>query len=328
MRGLVLILVLLGYTSSQLCAGCKRPVSARKKEAAVTQAQTKKPLSIDDAAYLEQAEKFSELFSVIPEDTKSSDKDFPAVNDLYDKFIKNIVVKNQKGLDPFFYKLIKNNNSFPKIIQPYYTIPTIIHQIWVGPKPYGRFDNLRKSWIANHPGWLYILWTDKEVKHLTLVNQDLYDRAKNYGEKADILRYELLYLFGGLYADIDTECMKPFDVIHRTYSFYAGSDGLNLIHNSLIGSTPHHPLLEHVITRLRDNARLSSIPYKTGPFHFTKALLEVAKPYASQIMIFPPDYFTPPVITMHKTASDSIKGAEIKPETFSVHGWAASWWGA
>lgn len=47
----------------------------------------------------------------------------------------------------------------------------------------------------------------KDVKLLILKNQIAYSSAKNWGMKSDILRYEILQKFGGVYIDTDYECL-------------------------------------------------------------------------------------------------------------------------
>ena len=91
-------------------------------------------------------------------------------------------------------------------------IPKIVHQIWLGPKkPPAVFRESQKSIQELHPDWGYKLWTDADIPRLQLHNQQYYDRMQNFGGKADIVRYELLYRFGGLYLDIDFVCKKPLD---------------------------------------------------------------------------------------------------------------------
>jgi mannosyltransferase OCH1-like enzyme len=296
---------------------------------------------IDDQEYLEQAERFFKQFSKMPEHKQFFTDKLVTTDDLYADFIKNIVIRPEKIPHKFFCDLIEKNNTLSITPRPYYIIPPIIHQIWVGPNSRERFEKIRQTWIAQHPGWLYILWTDNEVKQLNLINQDFYDRTQSYAVKANILRYELLYLFGGLYSDIDSECIKPFDIIHRAYSFYAGVYDTEIINNSIIGAAPRHPILKHVIQKIRDNKEIKQpligqnnannleymdVLYTTGPHLFTKAFLEVAEQYASEVMIFPNDYFSPTVTWMLQTKGDSIEGAQIKPETFSIHGFASTWY--
>merc|ERR1712070_1358542 len=90
-------------------------------------------------------------------------------------------------------------------------IPRIIHQVWIGGELPHRFQRLAASWKRLHPDWEYKLWTDSDVKGLRLRNRELFERAKNPGQKSDILRLEVLYQYGGLYVDTDFECLKSFE---------------------------------------------------------------------------------------------------------------------
>ena len=59
----------------------------------------------------------------------------------------------------------------------------------------------RETWMQNHPGWEFRLWTDADIEAFGLTNKRLYDETPNYGAKSDIARYEILYRIGGLYVD-------------------------------------------------------------------------------------------------------------------------------
>ena len=87
----------------------------------------------------------------------------------------------------------------------------IIHQIWLGPKapPKWCMDSWKIDYIKNNPDWKYMLWTEKEVKDLNLINRTEYDSEPSVRGKADILRYELLYKFGGIFIDADSLAIDP-----------------------------------------------------------------------------------------------------------------------
>ena len=104
-------------------------------------------------------------------------------------------------------------------------IPKMIHQIWIGPKPFPK--KLKKhvqTWKKHHPTWKYKLWKDEDVKGIEWsgINKTLYELSWNYGMKSDVLRYQLLWNFGGLYVDVDGECLKPFDILVEKLSFFVG----------------------------------------------------------------------------------------------------------
>jgi len=82
-------------------------------------------------------------------------------------------------------------------------IPKIVHQIWIGPKkrPDIWMDGVKK--FASDYGYEYVLWDDKKVSEMEMVNKSWYDKEPTYNGKSDILRYEILYQYGGIYIDAD-----------------------------------------------------------------------------------------------------------------------------
>ena len=99
-------------------------------------------------------------------------------------------------------------------------IPKIIHQIWIGPKKLpNKYKNWMKSWLRFNPEYKYILWQDKDIEKLQMINQKEYKKAKNPGIKSDIARYEILYLYGGIYIDTDFECLGQIPNSLLKYDF-------------------------------------------------------------------------------------------------------------
>jgi mannosyltransferase OCH1-like enzyme len=87
-------------------------------------------------------------------------------------------------------------------------IPKIIHQIWIGPniKPDIWMDNITK--FCEEYNYTYMLWNEDKIKELNLINNIYYDKEKTYNGKSDILRYEILYNYGGIYIDADCVILK------------------------------------------------------------------------------------------------------------------------
>merc|ERR1711860_156218 len=107
-----------------------------------------------------------------------------------------------------------------------------------------------------NPDWQYMLWTDESLKErkfkwFSKVNQSLFAVAANYGEKSDILRLELLYQFGGVYVDMDFECVQSLDLLDcgaKSFDFMTGfsNTGLLEVNNAMIGCCPKHPVLVEI----------------------------------------------------------------------------------
>ncbi len=184
-----------------------------------------------------------------------------------------------------------------------------------------------RSWVEHHCGrdWKYQLWTDEDVEHISLYNQQFYDETDNYGVKADLLRWEIVYRFGGVYVDIDFECLQPLDMFHYTYDFYTGLQPLDTgfvqLGSALFGAIPGHPILKHCIETIKDHWHEKGVPQKTGPIHFTKSFYAVAGKDGNTDIAFPAHYFYP----LGSTKIELKKKVWILRGSFAVHHWAKTW---
>lgn len=206
-------------------------------------------------------------------------------------------------------------------------IPKIIHQIWLGSPVPPVYERYMKSWQEKHPNWEYYLWTDENVHELfPLYNQQYYDAAENYGMKSDILRWELLYRFGGLYVDMDYECLNPMDELHYIYDFYTGIQPLDAIFlqlgAALVGSVPGHPIMKHCIETIKDDWHFKGAPTKTGPVHFTKSFYALAGKGTIDIAL-PPYYVYP--LGSTEQATQTLYEQWIEQGAYAVHWWSKSW---
>jgi len=174
----------------------------------------------------------------------------------------------------FFKEVYEKNKHFLNLKQESLHIPKIIHFIWLGPNPFPKesIENVN-SWIENHPGWVVKFWTDQkrplpnskmETHYVSDFEfaflKDCYEDSDNYAERSDLLRYELLLHEGGVYVDHDVKCFKPFAPLAYQYDFFCGlepphtaitSSSISTC-NNLIGSIPHHPILESCIHTVLD----------------------------------------------------------------------------
>lgn len=220
---------------------------------------------------------------------------------------------------------------------PQERIPKIIHHIWLGSPLPARCKWFIETWKKHNPDWTFILWDDARVAKLKLVNLRAYRAATNWGEKSDIVRYEVLYRFGGLYVDTDFECLQPFDELHHRCDFYVGAypdagGGSCYVFNGLIGSAPEHPILKRCIKGIRSNNckklnRPDDIMKRTGPMHLTQCLRAALKAgdEIGRCVPFPPVYFYPwPGVLRHDKSRQFIE-MFIRPESLAIHHWAVSW---
>jgi len=230
-----------------------------------------------------------------------------------------------------------------------YRIPKIIHQIWLGSPVPTKYYTWMSTWM-HWMGWEYHLWTDEDVKSILLYNQDFYDNSKNYGEKSDILRLELLLHYGGIYVDIDFECVNSsvFDELNRSFDFYVGFEpidhgtinGVYKICNALVAACPHHPIIKNLVVNMKSNwlqHQNESAVEKTGPDYFSRSILE----YETNLLFSPERKSNNsqyrimylPCTFLYPFSEPDIRGAttyenlisRISPETAGIHYWSGSW---
>jgi inositol phosphorylceramide mannosyltransferase catalytic subunit len=210
-------------------------------------------------------------------------------------------------------------------------IPKIIHQIWVGSPLPDKYLPLIASWQKYHPDWAYILWTDDDIAGLNLINSDQYEASTNYGQKADIARYEILYRFGGLYVDIDFECLRSFDIFNHCCDYYTGVAyaGRLCTFNGLIGAAAGHPIVKGCIDTLDITTHYEGSPehnilFTTGPFHQARNFVAHAQDAESgRAVAFPVNYFYP--WPFSKKEDTHALNKWYHPETFAIHYWHAGW---
>lgn len=160
--------------------------------------------------------------------------------------------------------------------------------------------------------------------------------ASTYVEQSDIWRLEILLKHGGLYVDVDFECLRNFDDIHRRYDMYCGmaNTGLVELNNGLIGAQTNHPVIRHCLESMQLSARkpptAHDILNRTGPSHFTRSVMEVlegkhGEEVQAELIIFPCEFLFPLPNNMRDLVTARDRAVYLQPHSFAVHHWACSW---
>jgi hypothetical protein len=137
------------------------------------------------------------------------------------------------------------------------SIPKIIHQLWIGPKPCP--IKLMNTWKDKNPDFEYILWNEQEFikRNMTFRCQTKIDEIEEINGKADILRWEILYHYGGVFIDADSICIEPIDDELMNKSSFAGWEQeeirTGLIATGTMGFPPNSPLVGDAINWILKN---------------------------------------------------------------------------
>jgi len=217
--------------------------------------------------------------------------------------------------------------EFQKFSQSEQKIPKKLHQIWLGSELPKHYKPLIKNLRKLHPDWEYKLWTDDNID-FELINPDLFRRAKNMGQKSDILRYEILNKHGGVYLDLDHLAVRSFNSLIHLDSFaglvYHSSPQIT---NGVIGSIANSRLTKTLCkfeAGFVENPNIEEVFNTTGPQYFTQIIQSLlSEEYG--IVVFPNSYFSP----YPNFPRDRLLGGDgkcyIQKETICCHLWHCSW---
>ena len=217
-------------------------------------------------------------------------------------------------------------------------IPHAIHQTWVSEDVPEAWQGYQASWQRHHPRWTYRLWTDADIRAFVAEHDawflPIFDAYPEPIMRVDAFRYFLMSRLGGVYADMDFECLRPLDALLSPHELVMGVEpdahagrllarerGLErVVCNAFLASRPGHPFWEHVIRQLVARHREPGVLDATGPFMLTAAL----ESWTGAA----PVHLTPSVVLYPRAAP--ARGEEPAPAAYpqdahAVHHWAGSW---
>lgn len=145
-------------------------------------------------------------------------------------------------------------------------IPKILHQTYKTVEIPEHWKEGRQRCIDLHPDYEYILWTDQMA--LDFIEEQFpwfLDTFKNYRypiERADAIRYFVLYHYGGVYLDLDDGCQRSLDPLLTAPAFLRKTSPTG-VSNDVMGSVPGHPFYLKVMKSLKKYDRNWYVPYVT-----------------------------------------------------------------
>lgn len=200
--------------------------------------------------------------------------------------------------------------------------PKLFHRVWLDEPERPEFAAWRDQLAKLHPAWVIETQTDSSELNW-LINQKQFDEALErdpFGRAPDILRYELLWKFGGIYIDTDFEVLKPLDCLIEDGKPFAGWENEATMCTAMLGAPPRHPAIGELIERL---------PKRLAKTWKEPANYAVGPEYAGEYWREREDVKRLPVGVLypigwwqkHKLG----KTREYAPWTLAVHHWNKGW---
>jgi mannosyltransferase OCH1-like enzyme len=196
-------------------------------------------------------------------------------------------------------------------------IPKTFHRVWLDEPVPDRFEAYWDRFRDLHPDWELRTWDDSGGLDWLRCPSE-FSSAKTWAGKSDVLRYELLYEFGGVYVDTDVEPLRPFDELLEDDRPFIGWEDGNLLCPTVMGAPPKHPAIWKLLQELpRWFHKYERMPpnRQTGPYFVTRFL----RGRADVRQLDPAAFY--PVGWWEKARL----GGPYPNESYAVHHWAAGW---
>ncbi|WEV70711.1 glycosyltransferase [Lactobacillus sp. ESL0785] len=206
-------------------------------------------------------------------------------------------------------------------------IPKVINYCWFGkaslPPQVQRCIN---SWQKYCPDYTIIQWNESnfDVNKYSFT-KEAYERQQ-WAFVSDVARLDIIYHYGGIYLDTDVELIKSLDSVLAAEAYFGCEDRFTVNTGGGFGGVKGN---KFILANLNEYQRLHFIN-QDGTFNqvlctdITTHLLAKSgfkfngsKQKIGNVIIYPSSYFCPVNFWRQKLV--------IKPNTISIHHYAASW---
>ena len=180
------------------------------------------------------------------------------------------------------------HDDFQTVASKHPRIPQILHQYNTDQYiPISYVQNV-KSVILYNPSWKYSFWTEENSRQL-IVNKhptllDTWDGNANYEFRSNIIRFVVLYEFGGAFIDLKVRCFRSLKRITYKYACVIPARSFELdaikskrpysLSNNVIFCRAKHPFLKQVINNIPLYQPMTDINDAIGTHFLTSQFLE------------------------------------------------------
>jgi len=229
-------------------------------------------------------------------------------------------------------------------------LPKVFHQIWLGESIIPHLlVKYSVTWRNNHLDWNFCLWDDKksrvliEEKYPDLLLK--YDSLPFLTQRVDIIKYVVLYEYGGVYLDFDCECLRPIDNLlthpiclglepreedlHKEFPFFLGSAFMATIPNTYFFSTTIdrcQQQLELLTPKWQELSKYYYVMETTGPTLLNRVYQDFNE--KESVKLLPPEQIGPfrsREATLYRENKKLGYGKDKLVDAYAIHHFIGSW---
>ncbi|CAG8977411.1 hypothetical protein HYALB_00007041 [Hymenoscyphus albidus] len=212
-------------------------------------------------------------------------------------------------------------------------IPKIIHQTYINSSIPAKWQEGQQACVNLHSDYEYILWTDEKSRDFIKKEYNWFLKtfdAYSYPiQRADTIRYFVLYHYGGIYIDLDDGCNRRLDPLLR-YPAWLRFTTPTGISNDAMGAVPHHPFFKFTIDLLEEYNRSWVLGYitvmgSTGPLFLSvvwkRYLWDHTKPSEIVRILMPAEYKNHPWSFFNIAKGSSWHGKDAQTIFWMLKHW-------
>jgi hypothetical protein len=162
----------------------------------------------------------------------------------------------------------------------------MVHQTWKNTNLSPSQQQSVDSWRRDYPDLGYRLWTDPELQDFMQKElpwyMPVFDRLDPFIKKVDCVRYAWMWLYGGVYADIDMMSVTPRDIPTDAALIPAGRSSATWSHDAdmaspaFLSSNPGNQVWLYMLAYIARNTHRDTLRC-TGPIGLANTLRALEK---------------------------------------------------
>ncbi len=218
--------------------------------------------------------------------------------------------------------------------------PKIIHQTWANDKPPEQLAIWSKTWKDHHPNHEHLIHTDEDNERLVMSHfpkhLESYRSFPHNIQRVDIARLMWLYVYGGIYADMDVECLRNTDTLPPGCVLFlepnANKMGLTETPaNWVIKADPYSPFIRMALDLSMEEFhysgfKLPDVCMSTGTGLLRRAYAQCKFNFLPTPWVFSSTCFSP--YTHEQVLESRRRRVELDRNinAYGIHHFLGSWW--
>jgi len=174
-------------------------------------------------------------------------------------------------------------------------------------------ERFGQTFAQHHPDWAMRLWTEDDLPALNVTAREQ-ELSRTHSELSNLVRYEVLHRFGGVYVDTDVECLRPLTPLLRGIDAFAALELQGRVGSAVLGSVAGHQAFARAARVARKTLGVGAHSADAnGPY-----LLSLILEQEPAVAIFGAQLFYPYLWDELERRSEAF------PDAYAIHHWASA----